>query len=237
VGTDRAGRRLVLWDIDHTLLDAGGVGGSAHAAVFERLIGRPMERLAAVAGRTEQLIFAETLLLHGIHPTDELLGAFLDQVGAEMTRRAPEMRTRGRVLPGAAAALRAVGSVPGVRQSVLTGNTRAVAELKMSVFGLAEHVDFAAGGYGDDALDRSDLLFHAWRRARQRYGRAFSGTDTVLVGDTVLDVAAAKAGGAAVIAVATGRTGAAELRAAGADLVLADLGDPAPILDLVAPRG
>ena len=209
------------------------MGGDAYASVFRALTGRTMERLAAVAGRTEQLIFADTLRLHGIDPTPALLAGFLARVGEEMAGRAEDIRARGRLLPGAAEALRRVGGLPGVRQSVLTGNVRAVARLKMAVFGLDHHVDFAIGGFGDDAVERRDLLPRAWDRARERYGHPYGGTDTVLIGDTELDVDAARAGGATAVGVATGRTPAGALRAAGADLVLADLGDPEPLLRLL----
>ncbi|WP_146607738.1 hypothetical protein [Spongiactinospora gelatinilytica] len=108
---------------------------------------------------------------HGLDPGDGLLGVFTDVLVAELRNRAGELAADGHVLPGAADALTAVGAVPGVRQSVLTGNLYPLAVLKMTVFGLAEHVDFRLGAYGDDALERTDLPAHAFARTERYLGR------------------------------------------------------------------
>ncbi len=134
-------------------------------------------------------------------------------------------RRRGRVLPGAVDAVAALAARPGVVQSVLTGNMRSVAELKLATFGLAAWLDFEVGAYGTESMARADLVPLAQERAGRKYGAVFDARSTVLVGDTPNDVAAGRQGGARVVAVATGRTSAAELRAAGADVVLPDLTD------------
>jgi hypothetical protein len=114
---------------------------------------------------------------------------------------------------------------------LLTGNVYPLAVLKVTVFGLVEHIDLRIGAFGGDGFDRAELLAHAWRRAGQHLGRRFSGADTVIIGDAPLDVATGKSAGAHVVAVATGRVSATELRAAGADVVLADLTDTAAVVD------
>lgn len=225
--------RLVLWDIDHTLINGGGVSREAYRGAFARVAGRPLEHLADMMGKTELLIASETLRLHGIDPAPGILRALIAAVTEELAARAGLLATRGHALPGAVEALKALSRVPGCRQSVLTGNTRSLAELKLRAFGLTEHLDLDAGAFGDDALDRADLLPHAWARARRRFGRSFSGADTVIVGDTLLDVAAAQAGGAAVVAVATGSVPAEDLRKAGANVVLPDLADTRAVVDAV----
>jgi len=108
---------------------------------------------------------------------------------------------------------------------VLTGNIRPLAVLKLERAGLGEHLDLAAGAYGDVHEVRAELVTAARAAASQLYGTDFSGPRTVLVGDTPLDVAAALATGARVVAVATGSFDAAELAAAGAHVVLPDLLD------------
>lgn len=225
--------RLVLWDIDQTLLDGGGVSRDAYNRAFTRVTGRAMELMAPMGGKTELLIAADTLRLHGITPDKDTVRSLIDAVASELEALADLLAVRGRALPGAAGALQALGNIAGVRQSVLTGNTRALAELKLKVFGLDAHVDLDAGAYGDDAEERVGLLPAAWKRAHLRYGTSFSASATVIVGDTLLDVAAAKANNAAVLAVATGSVSADELRSAGADVVLADLEDTQAVVNAV----
>ncbi|MFJ6216768.1 HAD family hydrolase [Streptomyces sp. NPDC092296] len=230
-GNERS--RLVLWDIDHTLLDGGGVSRDAYRSAFERVTGRPLEHMADMAGRTELLIAGDTLRLHGIAPAPDLLTRFINAVAAELDARADLLAARGRALPGASDALAALSRVPGVRQSVLTGNMRVLAELKLRAFGLTDHLDLAAGAYGDDAEERIALLPKALERAYAHYGHRFTGADTVIVGDTVLDVATAKAGGATILAVSTGVTSAEALRAAGAGTVLPSLSDTRAVVRAV----
>ena len=118
----------------------------------------------------------------------------------------------------------------GVVQSVLTGNVRAVAQVKLGAAGLTSHLDLDIGAYGESHEVRAELVHLARRNAAGRYGAGFAGQQTVLVGDTELDVAAALATGARVVGVATGGTTAEQLAAAGADAVLPGLADTAATL-------
>jgi phosphoglycolate phosphatase-like HAD superfamily hydrolase len=139
----------------------------------------------------------------------------------------------GMALPGAREALDALAAVPGVVQSVLTGNVRQVAEAKLTPLGLASHLDLAVGAYGNEHEVRAELVPLARARAAAAYRADFSGEATVLVGDTPLDVAAALAAGARAVGVATGQFAAAALEAAGADAVLADLTGTAQVIAAV----
>ncbi|HEY6277479.1 MAG TPA: haloacid dehalogenase-like hydrolase [Streptosporangiaceae bacterium] len=230
--------RLVLWDIDFTLLNAGGVGRVVYVSVFRDLFGRDPVAVAPMAGRTERAIILETLVMSGISDPRGQVDAFV----AELVRRAPGLReefaARGHVLPGAVAALKAVAALgpDAAVQSVLTGNVRPVAEAKLAAFGLDGYLDLAVGAYGEEHEDRAELVHLAWSRAQAGYGRDFTGRATVLVGDTPLDVAAAADTGARSVGVATGGSTMAELAAAGADCVLPDLTDtPAVLAALVPP--
>ena len=118
----------------------------------------------------------------------------------------------------------------GVVQSVLTGNVQAVAKVKLGAAGLTSHLDLDIGAYGESHEVRAELVHLARRNAAGRYGAGFAGQQTVLVGDTELDVAAALATGARVVGVATGGTTAEQLAAAGADAVLPGLADTAATL-------
>ncbi len=224
----------MLWDVDFTLIDSGGVGRVVYRTVFRDLFGRDPDGVAPMGGRTERAIIAETLSMAGISDPDRHVDAFV----AELTRLAPELQptfvASGRALPGAAAALAAVAALgPAVVQSVLTGNVPAMARAKLAAFGLDSRLDLDVGAYGDHHEVRAELVHLARSRAGAAYGRDFGGQATVLVGDTPLDVAAALATGARAVGVATGSPTAAELAAAGADVVLPDLTDTPAVVAAV----
>ncbi len=225
----------MLWDIDYTLLNAGGVGRVVYGSVFRDLFGRDPEVLAPMAGRTERAIIGDTLAMAGISDP----ARHVDEFVAELARRAPDFQAmfeaRGHALPGAAAALAAVAALgPVVVQSVLTGNVPAIAEAKLAAFGLDLYLDLDVGAYGDHHEVRAELVHLARRRACAAYGRDFGGKATVLVGDTPLDVAAALSTGARAVGVATGGSTAAELAAADADAVLPDLSDTRAVVAAIA---
>jgi len=218
---------LVLWDVDYTLVSADGLGTRLYEAVFREMFGRELGVVAPMAGRTDRAIAGDTLALAGV-PRAEV-DAFL----AALARAAAGGAVPGlvRPLPGAAEAIAALAAA-GVRQSVLTGNVRPLAELKLRRAGLG-HLDLDAGAYGDAHEVRSELVEVARRAAGRAYRADFSGPAAVLVGDTPLDVEAALATGARVVAVATGSYPAADLTAAGAPVVLPDLTDTAGVVAAV----
>lgn len=225
---------LVLWDIDHTLVSITGVGREIYARVFERVTGQPLVHLAQMAGRTEQAILRETLLLNGVDA-----GASFDAfyVALEEVARSLEgrMRESGRVLPGvrnALAALRADGAV----QSLVTGNIPALAAMKLEAFELDGFMDLEVGGYGDDDSDRAVLVRLAIARVEAKYGHGFKAEHAVVIGDTPHDVRGALDNGALAVGVATGSSDASELSAAGAHVVLPDLRDLAPLHAAVLAR-
>lgn len=227
------GGRLVLWDIDHTLIDADGMGGEAYREAFRRTTGRALEQMVAMAGRTDLAIMGEVLTLHGVEPTRRVFTAFAEALAAAFAVRATALAERGRRLRGAVEALTALRETPGVVQSVLTGNIRPLAVGKLAAFGLDHLVDVDVGAYGSDDAVRANLVRIARRRVREKHGLDFNASTTVLIGDTPNDVAAGRVGGAAVVAVATGASSVAELRAAGADVVLPDLADTPALLEAV----
>ncbi|MEV0845405.1 HAD family hydrolase [Streptomyces sp. NPDC049954] len=218
--------RLLLWDIDHTLIASRGVGRELSAAAFEQVTGQPMREQATIDGITEAVIFRETAKLHGLDPTRADFEEFAHVLSQEHVRHAVELRERGAALPGAASALEALHTAD-VLQTVVTGNVRGVAETKLKVFGLDSHMDWNVGAYGEDADLRPALVALALTRS------AVPPADAILIGDTPADVDGARANGVRVVAVATGRSSTAELREAGADLVLEDLTDTARLVGFV----
>ena len=230
---------LVLWDIDGTLLNAGGVGRDLYDVVFVQLFGRSLSAYAPMAGRTDRAIILETLTLAGVSEPRRYVDPFIAGLGAQAPLMRSAMVSRGQVLPGAAAALALVGG--HAHQSVLTGNVRPVAEVKLAALGLREGLDLCIGAYGDDHEDRAELVQVARRRASAVHGRSlsspfagsssFAGSSTVVVGDTPLDISAALSAGARAVGVATGSYSAADLVAAGAHAVLPTLTDSSLVLE------
>jgi phosphoglycolate phosphatase-like HAD superfamily hydrolase len=163
-----------------------------------------MERMADVSGRTEPVIFRETLALHGIEYTANLYRQFADEQARGYTDRITDLRQRGRALPGAADALATLARRDDALQSVLTGNTRPASHTKLGAFGLDAHLNLDAAAFGTDSDERADLVDIARHRAAQLTGLAFGPTSIVLIGDTPADVAAAQDGDARIIAVASG---------------------------------
>jgi phosphoglycolate phosphatase len=230
---------LVLWDVDHTLVSVPGIGPVLYEGVLRELLGRGLPEITvAMSGRTDRAIAVDVLAAAGVADPRGRVDAFQAVQSRHAAGLAGAVRARGRVLPGAAgtlAALAASGDGTRVIQSVLTGNVRAMADVKLSVLGLAGYLDLDAGAYGSESEDRADLVPVARRNAAARYGADFSGTATVLVGDTPLDVRAALDAGARAVGVATGPFTAAELHAAGAHAVLPDLTSPAAALAAILP--
>jgi phosphoglycolate phosphatase-like HAD superfamily hydrolase len=221
---------LVLWDIDLTLIRTDGVATEAYAAALQRTLDQPWRGNLHFNGLTERAMAERVLRMHDVEPDETLVDGFLVRIVEELHLRADAMRDRGRALTGAAAALEAVAAETGMRQSVLTGNVRSVAELKLAAFGLGTWVDFTIGAYGDDAHERAALLPHAWRRTESLHGETYSPAQTVLIGDTPRDVEAALTHGAGIVAVASGNNSAVDLAAAGAEVVLDDLGDTGAVV-------
>ncbi|MCI2422146.1 haloacid dehalogenase-like hydrolase [Saccharopolyspora sp. K220] len=208
--------RLVLWDIDHTLIETRGVGREIYERVFPKVTGQPLRELAAVHGRTELDIIHNTLQLHDLEPTERTVNQLAAALADGYRDALNELTTRGQVLPGVWEALDALAGESGIHQSVLTGNTRDVARIKVEAFGLDRYLDLSIGAYGDDHRDRSELVGIARKRAAQQLGRTIPAAQVVLIGDTPSDVEAALIAGSQIIAVATGKYTVDDLRAAGA---------------------
>lgn len=213
----------MLWDVDHTLIETRGVGRAIYFRAFPAATSKPLTELASVSGRTELDIMAETLRINGIQPTDGMIAKLADALVQGYEEAREELRTVGRALPGAQDVLASLAGEPAIHQSVLTGNLRQVARIKLEVFGLDGYLNLASGAYGDDNSDRPKLVALAQQRAADRTGMVFGTDATVLIGDTPKDVEAGLAAGVRVIGVATGKTSAQELRHAGAHDVASNL--------------
>lgn len=225
-------RALILWDVDNTLVSNGGVSKEIYAAAFSAVAGRQPSRPPRTEGRTDRLIMREMFEADDIPmPSWTLIASELQRAGED---RFTEMQQRGAVLPGVRQAIAAIASDHRFVQSVLTGNIKPNAQVKLSAVGLGPNLNLEVGAYGSDGDDRAALVAVARQRAGARYERTFAPRSTVLIGDTPRDVDAALRGGADVIAVASGVHTSAELRAAGATVVLSSLADPLSLARLMA---
>lgn len=219
-------KTLILWDIDHTLIENGGVGKATYALAFELLAGRAPSAFPATDGRTDFNIMHELLSVNSVD-TEKYgeIAQFEGVLTEAMERNVPQLQQRGHILPGVIEALTALSAMPSVVQSVLTGNIASNARVKLNSFSLDGWVDLDVGGYGSDDKNRSNLVNVARRKVAKKYGTTFDRSSTILIGDTPLDVKAAREGGARIITVATGVYSASQLTEAGADVTLDSLAD------------
>ena len=220
---------LVLWDVDGTLVHTASHGRFAFEEAYEVVIGRPFAQRVAYAGRTDHQI-----ALSMLEGDREHLPRVLSELEAALNGRREEIAAEGRTYPGVPETLAALHAREDVINSLLTGNIEANAALKVSAFGLERWLDFEVGAYGSDPHEeRYELVAIARERAAAKYGEP---TGAVLIGDTPLDVRAAREAGARAVAVATGFSDVDELRAAEPDAVLADLSDTeAAVRAIVSP--
>lgn len=220
--------RLILWDIDGTLIRAGAIAGEAFARAVERVLGRAIgEHGVRMSGKTDPLIAAEILRVVDGDPA--LAPAVVEHLEAELAGAEAALRDGGRVLPGVVDLLSALAATGRVVQSVLTGNTAANAAVKLAAFGLDRWIDVSIGAFGSDHAERNKLVPVALERA----GWDGAPDDVWVIGDTPFDLACAQAGGVRCILVATGRIPVSELEGLGADAVLPDLSDTSAVLELL----
>ncbi|MGH8078510.1 MAG: HAD family hydrolase [Lysobacter sp.] len=230
--TNRHRPALVFWDVDHTLVTIGEVSREIYEIAFEGFTGQPLREVADMTGRTERAILAETLTLHGISDSESKFDDFYAELADAAGKLRERMCTVGYRLPGAVEAITALAK-NDVVQSVVTGNLKPIAITKLEVFELVEHLDFEVGAYGSDGDTRPPLIRQAWQRAQRKYGQIFEHDRVVVMGDTPLDVAAAREVGVRAVGVATGGSTVDELTAARANAVLPDLTDTEAVIQAV----
>ncbi len=198
--------RVLLFDLDDTLLQSGGAGRRAfERAVLDETGVRVELARVPFAGRTDPAILRDLLASAGIEATEARTGAIFERYVALLDREVGDGRG-STLLPGVPETLAALEGRPDVHLGVLTGNVARGARIKLRPFGLAERLRF--GSFGDDGPTRPDLLpvaLERWRAALGGNGHACAPGDVHVIGDTVHDVAVARAHGARAVAVGTGR--------------------------------
>jgi phosphoglycolate phosphatase-like HAD superfamily hydrolase len=228
-------RKLVLFDIDGTILLTAGAGRRAIVAALAEAVGpTPAFETIRFDGKTDPQIVAEMLEAAGQPEPREparvraLCQRYVDFLARELER--PTTRTT--VMPGVHALLERLEAESGVVLGLLTGNLAEGAALKLRSGGIAPE-RFLVGAYGSDAAHRPDLPPIAARRAEPIFGRVPRGAEVVIIGDTPADVACGAGIEARALAVATGAYSVSDLEACGAHAVFPDLSETDAVLDAI----
>jgi phosphoglycolate phosphatase-like HAD superfamily hydrolase len=213
--------RLVLFDIDGTLVHTGGAGTKAFARTFahEFSLHHGTEKMK-FAGRTDVGLVREFLRIHDLPETAGNFQRFFDRYVFWLDYVIAH--SRGEECPGAKAFVLSLLHLPKPpRLGLLTGNIQLGAEIKLRRFGLWDFFEF--GGFADDHEDRDHIAAAALARARRVMGADLKPDEIVVIGDTPFDVRCGKFIGAKVLAVATGGSKLEELKPLKADWTVADL--------------
>ena len=194
-------KRLILWDIDGTLINTGSAGGHALVRATTQRFGTDADLIGVeIAGRTDIAIAHQVLKKYGDPVTTENVDSFLNSYVALLPEELP--KGKGRVLPGVLELLKSLSRQPDKTLGLLTGNLERGARLKLEHYDLWRFFPF--GAFADDHYDRNALGPCALTRAVAHAGYDFPPNQIDVIGDTGHDVACGKAFGARTVAVATG---------------------------------
>ncbi len=235
-GVGSRGAVLVLFDVDGTLLDAGGSGRWAMTRAFEEVFGiadaEPFSRMVRFEGMTDPTIFRAIAANASIperlleERSARLEQSFLGHLEARLSST-PQKRA----LPGVVDLLDRLEGVNLAHVGLLTGNIERGARLKLQAVGLSRY--FEMGGFGDDAPDRAGIGQVARKRFEGTMGGAIGPSQVVAIGDSVEDIIAARANSYRSLAVGTGWSGHDALKAHFPDLFLEDLADFGQVMQFI----
>lgn len=224
-----AGMKLLLFDVDGTILLTNRAGIRSMEQAGRELFGERFDlSQVSVAGALDPLIYAEATRLAGIDNAATMHDAFRDRYLEILQASLDANGGKTVLLPGIGAVVETLRNHETVSLGVVTGNYTAVVPIKLRAVGL-DPAWFPFSAFGDEGPDRPSLVRIALERYQQRAGRPIAAADVIVIGDTPHDVTCAHANGCLCFAVATGMYTADDLRGAGADVVVSDLRDPAPL--------
>jgi phosphoglycolate phosphatase-like HAD superfamily hydrolase len=228
-------RRLVLFDIDGTILLTSGAG---RRAIVAALAGEVSDTTGfdrvRFDGKTDPQIVAELLGTagHAVERESDRVRAVCERYVGLLARELELPSASTTLMPGVPGLLDRLEAEPGVVLGLLTGNQAEGAALKLRSGGIAPE-RFRVGAYGSDSGHRPDLPAIAARRAAPLFGRVPHGAEVVIIGDTPADIACGSGIAARAVAVATGGYSVAELERCGPYAVFEDLGDTEAVLRAV----
>ena len=223
-------KRLLLFDIDGTLIHSAGAGvESLRRALNQRF--QIDDDLAdiEIAGRTDSGIVMSILNKHRISATNENIASFLDTYVHFLSRELP--RRPGQILPGVFELLKKLKTRPHLILALLTGNVSRGAQLKLEHYGVWHFFEF--GAFADDHHDRNQLGSFAQARAREKHGDEFEADQIDVIGDTPHDIECGKAFGARTVAIATGSWPRPELAAHRPDFLFDDLSNVDEVIHIL----
>lgn len=227
-------KRLVLLDIDGTILSTGGSGRDAMESALMQVFGTTGDPRFRYDGKTDRQIVRELMLGAGFDADDidermsSVIQSYVDGLRRELQRPGREIGT----YPGVESLMDAVEASSDDVLGLLTGNVQQGARLKLESVGL-EFDRFRVNAFGSDHEVRSQLPAIAWQRMCDAYGVSLAGRDVVVIGDTPADIECGRELGARVIAVATGRYSVPELREHHPYAVFSDLADTGAVMEVI----
>jgi phosphoglycolate phosphatase len=229
-------RRLLLWDIDGTLVRGGGVGSDAINRAAAIVSGKPIVGGSVLMhGKTDPEILTEIFRAAEIaeHEIPRLLPAAMAEAERLLALAEEDLRRRGEVIGGVIEALARLADIAGVRQTLLTGNLVGNAAVKLAAFDLTVYFDVEVGAYGTDHADRKALVPIALERVERLRGEFYRPDEVWVIGDTPGDFACARAAGVRCLLVATGQIPMSELFSLDADAVLEDLTNTEQVVEIL----
>jgi phosphoglycolate phosphatase len=228
--------RLLLWDVDGTLIRGGGVGSAAMNEAAAVALGRPIVgRFVVMHGKTDPQILAELFVAADVADDEipRLVPIAVAEAERLMALAEADLRARGEVIPGVLDVLACLATIPGVRQTLVTGNLTGNAAVKLASFELTAYFDVDVGAYGSDHPDRNELVPIALERVERLRVERYLPEEVWVIGDTPGDLACARAAGVRCLLVGTGQIPIAELRSLDADVVLADLTNTDQVIEIL----
>jgi phosphoglycolate phosphatase-like HAD superfamily hydrolase len=224
-------KRLLLWDIDATLITTGGAGDQALKRVVKERFGVDDKFYdIEIAGRTDASIATSILRKYQVEPTSTNISEFLEGYLTNLAELLPQID--GHIMPGVVEILERMHARPDRVLALLTGNLRRGAKLKLQRYGLWDYFEF--GAFADDHADRNELGAFARARAKEKHSADFAVAQIDVIGDTGHDIACGKIFGARTIAVATGTWSRERLAEHDPDFLFDDLSD---VDDVIATLG
>jgi len=218
--------KLLLFDIDGTLIDSGGAGVRSLNLAFKKIFSiENAFKEISMAGKTDSQIIKECLQKHGLSANGDfetVIEAYLFNLSREINN------DKKHVKPGIYEILNSLSQKENILTGLLTGNIEMGARIKLEPFKLNKF--FPAGAFGSDHEDRNQLLPIAVKRFELLSGSKINIHECIVIGDTPRDVECAHIYGAISIGVATGPYSVAELQEAGADYVVKDFSMPFDLL-------